>query len=544
MEVAFIDNSVSLKNNSVIPRNNSTEPGNKSRIQNLYPPSSLCDNQFKEKANKKVNELIKIVIADHDEFEAKGIQWLIESSISNADINVATDLNNTVTLLEHERPDIFIYDMNIGSGESVVKLLKIMEPVLICITMEATYETAKKAIDMGANCLLIKPFSPQELLKQVNNFIRKHLQKQKSSSLHPNSSLKQEVIYEELFMEESKNANPYLFIAFQPEKPFYLPKLNEFIKEYIFPVSPIIFPLSDMSICLFRRIKDIDWEELGKRFLHDWEQQEGEPICIIINHEDDADLTIHEKYIRTRKMSEVTFFVGYRRVLLFQKSLEWDFIDPFLTPEEQRQWMSFLNEGDKEGISNFLTSEFLHITSPYPDPGLLRIRLTSILAQIRRYMKSVHVDANQYEQEYLDIFDTILYEPLIYRIVQKLLIFTSKLVDSVFDRMRNQHMELIDRCIHFMELHYWKASLDLGNVAEFVGRNPTYISHLFVEKTSKTFRESLTLLRIREAKRLLDETELAIKEIALLTGFQNQHYFSRVFKKVVGKAPKQYRIEH
>jgi len=488
--------------------------------------------------------LVKIVIADHDEFEAKGIQWLIESSISNVDIKVGTNLIDTISLLEQMRPDIFIYDMNIGSGESVERLLKIMEPALICITMEATYETAKKAIDMGANCLLIKPFSPQELLKQIQSLIRKHHQIQKSSSLDPTPSLKQEVIYEELFMEEGSNSYPYLFIAFQPEKTSNLPKLNQFIKDYLFPVSPIVFPLSDMSICLFRRIQDTDWEELGKRFLHDWEQQEREPICIIINEEENTDLTIHQKYIRTRKMTEVTFFVGYRQVLHFKRPLEWDFIDPFLTPEEQRQWISFLNEGNKEGISDFLTSEFLNFSSPYPDPGLLRIRLTSILAQIRRYMKSVHADANKYEQQYLDIFDTILYDPLIYRIVQKLLIFTSKLVDSVFDRMRSQQMELIDKCIHFTELHYWKASLDLGDVAAFVGRNPTYISHLFVEKTSKTFRESLAQLRINEAKRLLDETELAIKEIAALTGFQNQHYFSRVFKKVVGIAPNEYRRGH
>ncbi|MGV3463986.1 MAG: helix-turn-helix domain-containing protein [Heyndrickxia sp.] len=487
--------------------------------------------------------MVKIVIADHDEFEAKGIQWLIESSISNVDIKVGTNLIDTISLLEQVRPDIFIYDMNLDSGESVERLLKIMEPALICITMEATYETAKRAIDMGANTLLIKPFSPHELLKQINNFVRKHLHKQKSSSCVLNHTLKQEVIYEELFMEEGKGANPYLFIAFQPERTSFLPKLNQFLKDFLFPVTPIIFPLSDMSICLFKRIQDTDWEEIGKRFLHDWEQQEREPICIIINDEDNPDLTVHEKYIRTRKMTEVTFFVGYRQVLYFKKPLEWDFIDPLLTPEEQRQWISFLNEGNKEGISEFLTSEFLKFTSPYPDPGLLRIRLTSILAQIRRYMKSVHVDANKFEQEYLNIFDTILYDPLIYRIVQKLLIFTSKLVDSVFDRMKSQQMELIDKCIHFMEIHYWKASLDLGDVAAFVGRNPTYISHLFVEKTSKTFRESLALLRINEAKRLLDETELAIKEIASLTGFQNQHYFSRVFKKMVGKAPKEYRIE-
>ncbi|MBS4174727.1 helix-turn-helix domain-containing protein [Bacillus sp. FJAT-49736] len=485
--------------------------------------------------------MIKILIADRDEFEAKGIQWLITSSISNADVLVAVHLDDTLLMLEKEQPDIFIYDMNIGNMESIERLLNIMEPNLVCLTMEATYESAKKAIDLGAKSLLIKPFSPQELLKQINSIIRKHLRKQQNTLFPSNLDARQEVVYEELFMEESKNANPYVFIAFQPEKASYLPELNRFIKEYMFPAPPIIFPLSDMFICLFKKTRDADWEETGKRFLHDWELEEKEPICIIINDEKDNQLTIHDKYIRTRRMAEVTFFVGYQQVLHFVKPLEWDFIDPFLTPDEQRQWISFLNEGDKEGISEFLTREFLNFSNPYPDPGLLRIRLTSILAQIRRYMKSANIDLNKFELEYLGIFDTILYDPLIYRIVQKLLIFTSELVDSVFDSTRNQHMELMDKCIHYMELNYWKAHLDLRNVADFVGRNPTYISYLFVKKTGKTFRERLTLLRMREAKKLLEETELAIKEISILTGFHNQHYFSRVFKKMVGKTPKQYR---
>jgi two-component system, response regulator YesN len=493
----------------------------------------------------RVEKLIKIVIADHDEFEAKGIQWLIESSISNVKVKVTTNLIETVSVLENEQPDIFIYDMHIGSGtslETLLKIIKINEPAIISLTMEATYETAKKAIDMGTKYLLIKPFSPQELLNQINILIREHHRKRKNAVTQSNHYLPQEVIYEELFMSESKKAEPFVFIAVKPEKSSILPVLNRFLKYYLFPVSPLIFPLSDMSICLFKDLSQANWNEICKRFMDDWDQQEKETICIIVNREQHSDLTVHDKYIHTKKMTEVAFFIGYQQVLEFEKPLQWEFIDPFLTPHEQRQWISFLMEGNKEGISTFLATEFLQFTDSYPDPGLLRIRLTSILAQIRRHMKSANLDPNRYEQGYLEIFDTILYDPLIYRIVQKLVIFTSKILDAVFDTSHNQHLDIIDKCIHYMELNYWKKDLDLSHLSSFVRRNSTYLSHLFVDKTKKTFRESLTHLRIKEAKRLLIETELAIKEISSLTGFQNQHYFSRVFKNSVGRAPKQFRM--
>ncbi|MGE8205795.1 helix-turn-helix domain-containing protein [Heyndrickxia sp. NPDC080065] len=485
--------------------------------------------------------MIKILIANHDEFEAKGIQWLIESSISNVTVKVASNLANAITDLENEQPDIFIYEMNIGTDESLVKAIKINEPVIISLTMEATYGAAKKAIDIGTKFLLIKPFSPQELLNNINLIIRDFDRKRKQTEKISIHTLTQEVVYEQLFLAESKQAKPFLFVAFQPEKSSILPILNSFLKDYLFPVSPLIFPLSDMTICLFKDQSHVNWNEICKRFMYDWEHHEQEPICIIINQEKQPELTIHEKYIHTKKMTEVTFFVGYRQVLQFNNKLRWKFIDPFLTPSEQRQWISFLNEGNKEGISQFLSSEFLQFTDSYPDPGLLRIRLTSILAQIRRHMKSANLDQSIYEQEYLELFDTILYEPLIYRIIQKLLIFTSRIIDAVKDTSKNQHLDIIDKCLHYMELNYWKQDLDLSELSSYVGRNSTYLSHLFVEKTKKTFRESLTDLRIKEAKRLLIESDMTIKEIAALIGFQNQHYFSRVFKNSVGKTAKQFR---
>lgn len=487
--------------------------------------------------------MYNLLIADNDEFEAKGMKWLIESSVSNVNVKLAHNLIDTIMVLENDRPDIFIYETNIGMGEELLKAIKINQPTIISITMEATFEAAKKAIDIGTKCLLIKPFSPQELLNNINLFIRELERKGKNNLEKTFHTEKQNVVYEHLFLAESSFIEPYVFVAFQPEKVSILPKLNLFLKEYIFPVSPRIFPLSDMTICLFNSHADLDWSSLCKRFMYDWDQFERESIFIIINLEENPHLSLHEKYLHTKKMTEVTFFVGYRQVLEFTRELQWEFIDPFLTPGEQKQWISYLNEGNKEEISSFLSREFLQFTNPFPDPGLLRIRLTSILAQIRRHMKSTNLDHKLYEEEYLTIFDTILYESIIFRIIQRLIIFTSKIIDAVTDISKNSYNDIIEKCLKYMELNYWKKDFALSDLSNFAGRNSTYLSHLFVEKTKKTFRECLTDIRIKEAKKLLVETDMVVKEIASLTGFQNQYYFSRVFKNHAGMPPKQFRTK-
>ena len=50
-----------------------------------------------------------------------------------------------------------------------------------------------------------------------------------------------------------------------------------------------------------------------------------------------------------------------------------------------------------------------------------------------------------------------------------------------------------------------------------------------------------TQLRIRQASRLLDLTDKPVKAIAVETGYRDPYYFSRVFKKTMGKSPEQYR---
>ena len=49
------------------------------------------------------------------------------------------------------------------------------------------------------------------------------------------------------------------------------------------------------------------------------------------------------------------------------------------------------------------------------------------------------------------------------------------------------------------------------------------------------------MVRVEESKRLLSNTEYSIIDIAVACGFDDQSYFSKVFKKYTGMSPKQYR---
>lgn len=100
--------------------------------------------------------------------------------------------------------------------------------------------------------------------------------------------------------------------------------------------------------------------------------------------------------------------------------------------------------------------------------------------------------------------------------------------------------ESIKKAVRYISRNY-ALSISLEDVSRYVNLSPSYFSGLFKQCTGFSFKEYLNLVRIEESKRLLANTDYSIVDIAVATGFQDQSYFSKVFKRHVGVTPKQYR---
>ncbi len=87
----------------------------------------------------------------------------------------------------------------------------------------------------------------------------------------------------------------------------------------------------------------------------------------------------------------------------------------------------------------------------------------------------------------------------------------------------------------------FKENITLESLSESLGISTFYASKVISREAGKTFTQILTAVRLEEAKRLLMETDLSIKEITFMTGFNSQHYFSRVFKKFTKITPSEYK---
>jgi AraC-like DNA-binding protein len=83
--------------------------------------------------------------------------------------------------------------------------------------------------------------------------------------------------------------------------------------------------------------------------------------------------------------------------------------------------------------------------------------------------------------------------------------------------------------------------VSLTQVADLLGMSATHLSEKFKEVTGTNFVEYVAQMRFERATALLRDCDLRISEIAFSVGFQSLSQFNRVFKKLAGKSPTDYR---
>ncbi len=105
----------------------------------------------------------------------------------------------------------------------------------------------------------------------------------------------------------------------------------------------------------------------------------------------------------------------------------------------------------------------------------------------------------------------------------------------------DKYGELIDKVKLHIRQHYDDDQLSLFEISRQIGVSSSHLSKIFSQETGQTMTEYLTLTRISKAKELLKTTRSKTFEIAYQVGYNDQHYFSNLFKKVTGLTPTEYR---
>ncbi|MDD9267070.1 response regulator [Paenibacillus sp. GCM10023248] len=103
---------------------------------------------------------------------------------------------------------------------------------------------------------------------------------------------------------------------------------------------------------------------------------------------------------------------------------------------------------------------------------------------------------------------------------------------------------VIERIKQMLDKEFDK-TFDLDKIAERVELSPSYVSKLFRQETGLTITDYLISVRLNKAKQfLIDYPQLKNYEISSMLGYSDPVYFNKLFKKMVGLTPKEYKEKH
>ncbi|WNS75880.1 helix-turn-helix domain-containing protein [Bacillus sp. DTU_2020_1000418_1_SI_GHA_SEK_038] len=480
-----------------------------------------------------------------DQLEEQGIRWIIESHLTGVKLSQTVSLEGLFQSVQKQRPDLVIFDMDRWGQESerFLELLQKYKIRWLGISSERIFQTAYRALRLRAEDVLFRPFSADELVKHIQQ-IRYQTRNELPSS-YSQKVLKTDINaidYPDLFLTDQQYDYPITMVAFLTPNSDMLHHVFEALQRSPFPDKYKLFALSDFILCVQEPEKMETLQEMYHSFLTRWKERMDEPLAIVINNIGSSTDSLKQKYQQIQQLAKRIFFEGYDIILAGKDQMLSREMDPFLTPLEQRQWIEMLEKQNIQAIREWVEHEFLTYEQPYPDPEMVRIRLTSVLAQIRRHMKSYNLQSEPLEARYHEVFQQIIHKPVIYQIVQELLAFTVRLLDQVkAQQLQEGPRSLVEKAREFIESNYWDAGWNLAACADALRINKSTLSRRFAAESGISFRDLLHQVRIREAKRLLHETDLSLEEVAKLTGYAHQTYFNAKFKQLEGCTPSAYR---
>ena len=212
--------------------------------------------------------------------------------------------------------------------------------------------------------------------------------------------------------------------------------------------------------------------------------------------------------------------------------------------ESERRLQEHIRSGDKDAAQELLNDLLLHIYNrAESDQNQIKARIRELLVLMSRAAIDGGADVDEifslctrYEQE-VDTFTNI---ESLNRWIGSIL---HQFISFVFDLNDIKHQNVIFKTTAYIKEHLTD-KLTLDQAAEQVYLSKSYFCRIIKDELGCTFTEYVNRLRIERSKTLLRSTGMPIAEIACAVGFDDQSYFTRIFKKQTGIAPGKYREQH
>ena len=526
--------------------------------------------------------MYKIMLVDDEGIVLDSLRYIIEKNFRDScQVESAKTGRAAIELSEGFHPDIVFMDIQMPgiNGIEAMKEIKNRNNSIVFIVLSAfdRFNYAKEAIDLGVLEYMMKPFNSNKIIEVVKKAIAQiekerqkisnHLEmREKLKTVVPilENSFVYTVMFQELSASEAENYKNLLGI--QGSKGYAM--VMEYGDEQKNGTLTNPVGVSVRIQKVYQQIREIVKEffpayigsPMANRITlyvpYEGEEMEyNERIRIIEN----ARVMIR----KMAKMFEMQFKIGIgspQEIREISKSYR-EAIEAVKNPkskvthirdiifdgkyetypiEMEKQLFRAIEKG-KIGMARNFANRFFDwmIKESMQDGDSIRLKVLefTLFAEHIVYENTDEVYHFSGRKNYLrEISEMSDYNHLRVWFLDKITETTTR----INKKEETQASSLVERACDYIQEHFSK-DISLDGVSKEINISPYYFSKLFKEEKKENFVEYVTRVRIDYAKKMLKNSENSIKEICVSSGYGDPNYFSRIFKKMTGVTPSEYR---
>lgn len=209
--------------------------------------------------------------------------------------------------------------------------------------------------------------------------------------------------------------------------------------------------------------------------------------------------------------------------------------------DKEKELLSLISLGDKSGSQKVLNEILGHIFfSTGGNFEVIKARVLELVVLLSRAAVEGGADVEQIfglNYRYLtQIHDFKSVDELSFWLSGIMARFT----DCVFNLANVKHIDVIYKAVDYIKRNYMK-KITLEEVASYVHLSTTYFSAVFKEEMKCNFNNYINRIRIEMSKKLLADNTIPLVDVANLVGYEDQSYFTKVFRNQVGISPGRFR---
>lgn len=501
--------------------------------------------------------MYQVMIIDDEMIVREGIKNLIPWEDYNFEIcQEGIDGKDGLRKVLEYLPDLVLVDVKMPglSGIELIREAKKagFEGKFIILTGYSDFEFAKSAISLGVRAYLLKPIDEDELLENVKEVLAELDAKKNLDDYYTLSELKarQEVLYRLLLYTEEKESlrkdikiygmdfkyHNFCVAILKPREDYAVSSLSQekidlMIRE-ISNVDKVMVDEKLVLICKGQDYKDVlsillkNNERLKRRF--------NVSFYITIGHNVAHWEDIHFSYECARLLSEYEFLfkdkdgVGIDVLNLTTTNEVGNFYDELL---------SFIEIGDINNLNNTLDVMKDYFRGKLLKEWEIKVQLVHNMSMLYSILEKRYELSKEISESYKTFTEGIKEAHSLNELMDLVKEFCIHAVEHLSISMTEN---VAKRMLAYMEKNY-DQELKLEGMAKLFNYNSAYLGKMFKKEIGENFNNVLDSIRIKNAKRLLQETDLKVYQISEKVGYGNIDYFYSKFKKYVGISPKEFK---